>query len=290
MIRKTYLSIILILVAVLYYLFFLDGYFQIRQLFSSLIYKQDQVVLIEPEMESYKKKPEYPGGIEIPNSDSLIYERLRDSSKKVSINQVKLLPDPEKPIESALKNIKKPFSDNIEIESIKPGDKIDFSRIDDDPRFVGSIDDILENIGYYEESFMAQELEGSKPDLELDKELETKADGLEQEQSYGGIKIIKSYSSIHHTDTQSSEYRPGQGYLIQLAIARSSAQASKVWAGIKSKNNKILAKNNLILKKFSSKDERIFYLVLTGPYPSEYKAKLVCSYLKKNQQNCIITK
>ncbi len=287
---KRYIYLIFIISVVIAVLFIASRYFNIPQFYSLFTTGKAQIVLLEPEMKLYKRKPEYPGGIEIPNSDSLIYEKLRDSSKKVSINQVNLLPEPEKPIEKDLQNLR--FIATGSEDNIKLGDNIDLSR-ENEPRFVESIDDILENIGYYEENFIVPETEEEKIQsqalLAKDEVISGESKG-EQEKNYGNIKLFKSYSAVHHTDVESSDYRLGQGYLIQLAIARSSDQANKVWMRIKAKHNKILAKNTLIVKKIYSKENKIFYLVLTGPYSSEYKAKLVCSSLKKKQQNCIIIK
>ena len=297
---KKFIYLILVVLVILELLSIAGSYFQLDKISAFFTSGEMQVVLLEPEMKSYKTKPQYPGGIEMPNSDSLVYEKLRDSSKQVGINQVNILPDPEKSIENNLQNLRKLPAQTGDQVFVQEGDKSDVSRIEDEPKFVGSIDDILENIGYYEESFMlpeaemevATEGEENKPESgsQVKDEVVAKEDQIGQDQNYGNIKVSKSYSSVHHTDVESLHEGVGQGYLIQLAIARSSDQASKVWAQIQSKNYKILAQNTLVVKKFSSKENKIFYLVLTGPYPSEYKAKLVCSSLKKKQQNCIITK
>ena len=84
-----------------------------------------EIITLSPQEGEIKRKPDDPGGIVIPNSDSLVYEKLQKNVKKN--RKVNILPEPEEPID---------FGQKVEENPVV---------------YLDSIDEILANIEYYDE-------------------------------------------------------------------------------------------------------------------------------------------
>lgn len=227
-----------------------------------------EVVTLLPDDLNTKKKPKDPGGLVLPNSDSLVYERLKGNNfieKKIN-----LLPEPEEPLEIIRK------------QEVKAN-------------ILDSIDEILDNIEYYENEFISPEKNNvDNYDYVIPNVLLTKDnDKLEENIIHVpgcNLNIVKALESERKLITPNTVVKNEKGYKIQLASAYSQNDATKKWQSIVQKHKKILKDANLIIKKIEGKNERIFFLVMAGSYPSLSHAKLLCKQLSKRKQNCIVTK
>lgn len=240
--------------------------FAIRSYFYSS--HSDDVVTLLPDDSETKKKPKDPGGLVLPNSDSLVYERLKGGSHRE--RKINLLPEPEEPIEIAKK------------QEVKT-------------KLLDSIDEILDNIEYYENEYITSEDNDTEntdyvvPNVLLAKD----DDKLDENSIYvpgTSLNIIKALEGGHKIANYNVVDEEEGGYKIQLASAYSQNDAMKKWQYISQKHRKILNDANLIIKKIEGKNERIFFLVMAGSYPSLSHAKLLCKKLSKRKQNCIVTK
>lgn len=265
---KKYLYLITILIAAL-----VASYYYVMRNNSS-----SEIVLLEPEYSSHKKKPKDPGGIEIPNSDSLIYDQLKKRSHQTDRRKVKILPGPEKP---------------IEIEFMAFAQKGEFN----------SIDDVLANLEFYEQTLFEESAEDDSTELEviLPNDLSdsknrasagasSTSDPDQFVDPVTSINVSRTDQKLHKLYSEANEGIFSPGYYIQLTVAKSESEARNMWSHIKGKQGKILANSELVLKKLNGKNDKIFFLVMSGPYPSLSRAKLACSKLKKRGQHCIITK
>lgn len=237
------------------------------------------IVIIQEENTEFKRKPLDPGGITIPNSDSHIYDQLKRHSTKTSISDVKILPDPEEPI------------------------SIHFNNKDNNIIPVSSIDDILNNIDYYEKEFLLESKEPEDENLVLpnaiDRYKKSASDNDDGElflndltvSSNTSLNFIKASEDSHkRINKAGGDLIEGGGYFIQLAITRSEKEATKAWIQIEKRNFGVLSNVEPAFKKINKKNTSVFFLVLAGPYPNKYKAKMVCESLKSNKQNCIVMK
>jgi hypothetical protein len=105
-----------------------------------------------------------------------------------------------------------------------------------------------------------------------------------------GLNVVKSSDNRYKVAEIRVVSAEDEGYKIQLATAFSEGDAKKLWQEITRRHSKVLNGANLIAKKIDGKNERIFYLVMAGTYPSLNHAKLVCNRLTSRKQNCIVTK
>lgn len=227
----------------------------------------DVVTLLPDELET-KKKPKDPGGLVLPNSDSLVYERLKGNN--FTEKKINLLPEPEEPLEITRK------------QEVKAN-------------ILDSIDEILDNIEYYEDEYISPEKNNTDNfDYVIPNVLLTKDDDKLEENIIrvpgSNLNIIKALESERKLITANTVVKNKKGYKIQLASAYSQKDATKKWHSILQRHKKILKDANLIIKKIEGKNERIFFLVMAGSYPSLSHAKLLCKQLSKKKQNCIVTK
>lgn len=225
-----------------------------------------EIVTLLPEEGEIKKKPIDPGGMVIPNSDSLVYEKLKPgNSRKRKIN---ILPGPEEPLEIIQKAI---------IQT----------------KYLDSIDEILANIEYYESGLNDIDASVDNEDFVMPNTLLTK-DDLEDAQSIllpgTKLRIIKAIENRYKISRFNVVDEKQDGYKIQLSSAHSSKDAKKQWQKIKQRHFKVLQDANLVVKRVKGANERIFYLVMAGTYPSLNHAKLLCKKLSTRKQNCIVTK
>jgi len=210
-----------------------------------------EIVTLSQKNTDIKRKPKDPGGLTMPNSDSLIYDNLRKNN--LSNYNVRIISTSEEPIK-------------LERKNHMPAE------------FLDSIDKILLNIEQYEN--------GNNLDLSNNNEDNNNSDIDDKS------KLQITYNSGERYTNKASNSRATSeesGYKIQLAVAYSAEEIEPRWKIIKSKH-KILADSNLITKKVKGKNERIFYLIMAGNYPSLSQAKIICRKLSSAKQNCIITK
>lgn len=229
-----------------------------------------KIITLEPSLQEFKKKPTDPGGIVIPNSNSLIYEQLKGKKNDPLLYHV--LSEPEAPL------------------------NIIYNQSTED-KLYSSIDEILSNIGYFEED---------KPEDDDDKNAmpnpishETLIDPTQLKEDNKtednfpqdtGLNFIKMPEGNKLDYLRIKQGIDSGGYKIQIGAAFSENEAKKEWEIIKQKHSMILKDASLVLRKIEGKNERIFYLIMAGTYTSLSSAKLVCNKLSMRHQNCIITK
>lgn len=234
--------------------------------------KEVQIVTIEPEAGAAKIRPEEPGGIVIPNTDSLVYNQEIFNKKRIQ-----LLPAPEEPI-----NIPRPILDNSSDQLI----------------YTDSIDDILNNLERYEklysESSSNADLTDSEGQNGIPESVPTNEIAVNEQINSEDQTGINPYNLEIQKATTKRRWTKNSvnqnGYLVQLGVAFNENDASNKWQLIKKKHSKLLGKREMILQKGQGNNGKFFYLIMTGYYESFSDAKYVCRQLIAQKQSCIITK
>lgn len=229
-----------------------------------------EVVILLSDEGPTKIKPKDPGGVVVPHADSSVYDTL-DAAHAMH-DRVYVVPDPENPIE------------------------IDRKSASDQPQFLDSIDEILANIENYEEAASSEELNGDAgyimPNLLPGKQAKIASEHDDKMILVSGTKlrVFKAQEDRYKVSEASAVLSGNNGYKIQLSSANSAGDAEAQWKSIKARHAKVLKSANLIVKKVEGKNDRIFFLVMAGNYPSLNHAKMVCKQLVARKQNCIVTK
>ncbi|MBI2585981.1 MAG: SPOR domain-containing protein [Rhodospirillales bacterium] len=83
----------------------------------------------------------------------------------------------------------------------------------------------------------------------------------------------------------------GRAYVVQLAAARSQEGAEIEWEKLRSKNQDLLGNLRLIVTKADLGQARgVFYRLRAGPIADEAAARELCSQLTKRQVGCLVIK
>ncbi|MGC0371485.1 MAG: hypothetical protein DGJ47_000174 [Rickettsiaceae bacterium] len=237
--------------------------------FIYFIYSQKNSVIptLEEAHGPTKIRPKEAGGIVIPNSDSLIYQDSSHLSKKVVI-----LPSPEQPLDIT-------FNRKRKNEII----------------YTDSIDDILNNIEYYEQIYVDQPTEDKNAEddfilpnlISSEKIISDKDPKLMVKNTR--LNIIRSKEK-RFEKLNLKNFVNDNFYKVQISVAFTENSARSKWNQLQQKHIKALLNTNLLLQRAKGINGKIYYLVMAGPYNSLSKAKHVCRQLISNHQNCIVTK
>ncbi len=244
------------------------------------LHVNSQDIILAEELEEHKRKPTDPGGIVVPNSNSLIYEKLNPSN--VVEDSINFLSDPEQPIDLG-------FKDNLENVAV-----------------YDSIDDILAKIDLAGEAPIAHNSYLNEENKAIISDSLNSVSGNETNDSSGNdnsnsliknidqtdvprfkiIKLTEENNKLYIYNTKSVE----SGYKIQLSSAWSEKEAQTEWHKIQMRNIKYLKNAQLVVKKVKVNNGRIIYLIMAGNYSTLNQAKLICNKLISSKQNCIVTK
>ena len=242
--------------------------------YKYFLHTYNQNIILSEEQEEYKRKPLDPGGVIIPHSNSLIYEKLNINN--AIIENINFLSEPEEPIDLI-------FKSNLE-------DVIVFD----------SIDDILAKLNLYEDDEIIQN-EYSNNDNSVNNvnntanssNISDKTNDSDinhnTNQTSSQLKIIK-LSAENNRHYSFSTNSVDSSYKIQLSSAWSEKEAKIEWKKIQLRHAKYLKNKKLVIKKVRITNNKIIYLIMAGNYPSLNQAKLVCKKLTLSKQNCIVTK
>ena len=224
----------------------------------------DGLPIVQAPGKPIKVRPIKPGGINIPDRDKLIYDRLE--KKPPEERTENLLPRPEVPL---------------------PPPKAKLVRTDKSDASSKREIEIPETIG--SQPTPAEVKAVRKPDLDA---------VLQQSGSRGGDErapvdsIIKPKATSKSIPSKSSEaVKKSEGaktYQIQLAAVRSEVRAKKEWMRLREKNKRLLGKLALDIVRADLGTQGIFFRLRAGPLASRAKAKALCQALAKAKVGCLI--
>lgn len=235
-------------------------------------------IIIGEEQEEFKRRPIDPGGIIIPHSNSLIYEKLKPANALEA--EINLSPDPEEPIDVGLRSHANDVAEYDSIDDILA--KIDLDGEGKPVKNVPSLEsDNAINAITTKLAYNMEDEENDDNNPEVTRE--------QPETNIPKLKITRlsgENNKLYKLNKDSAD----SGYKIQLSSAWSEKEAKNEWQRIQMRHMKYLKNAHLIIQKVETNNNRIIYLVMAGSYPSLNQAKLVCKKLVSSKQNCIVTK
>jgi hypothetical protein len=252
----------------LLWLFFITSFIAFFSFFITKNFQtDDKIPVLQPHFTEFKKKPEYRGGIMIPNADSAIYQ----NSYYINHKKIKFLPTPEEPI-----YLKQPSTQTVIIDSI---------------------DHILDNLDYYENYYRDIEISDQKNKQEEQEVLPNKITfsskerkneeelSCHQEEELAITKSSKNrFSNLDYEEKQKASYK------VQISVTSNKQDAKLIGQKIFKANQKILQNSEIIIEKLEAPNNKIFYLVMAGPFEKEEKARRICQKLTAKNQHCIVVK
>lgn len=225
-----------------------------------------EIVTITAEPIIVKESPEQAGGINIPDQDKLIYNRIR--SENVTTKIEKLLPEPEKPVLPQILEINTPeqetetFVKMNEVKAINP------------------LDQIKEPI---------KETTPEKPVLPTKvNEVATPVPTAKQEQLPLTKETVKEVKKAEKekatTSVKKGEWR------VQLFASNKKDAVEKAWQTILKKHKNLLSDMSYEIEAGEVKGKGTFYRLKVGQFASRDMASGLCAKLKAKKQDCVPSK
>ncbi len=259
----------------------------------------EEIPLVKAPEGTIKVRPDTPGGIDIPNRDKLVYDRLeKDPPERQAEN---LLPTPEKPMPApapAGEEQAKPAYGG-KIENILPAERPTASISPNQPAGV----EVAERPA-------VKVPEPPKPEetpVQLPKIRETapaddkpKAEPLAQaaisapEPSAAKPAPVAKPVAPEPKVEAKPEPKPQEtastdgGYSVQLAAVREESAARREWSRLQKRHPDLLGSLSLQVVRADLGNRGIFYRLRAGPISDKDKAAQLCTNLKKQKLGCLV--
>jgi hypothetical protein len=226
----------------------------------------DEVPIVRASTIPLKVRPAKPGGIEIPNRDILVYDRLERTPPKGVIEN--LLPRPEVPVTPPAASAP---AKTVVSRKLKPRPGT--------PKTMGSQPTVAEVLA-------AQK---PRPSISMN-EVKNRKDGIllvppPQAKSQGRLKrkaLISREKEVQFSNLNS--------FQVQLLAVRSADAVEKEWARLKRKHINLLGELSLNVTRVDLGKKGVFYRLQTGPFANKGAAKSLCDALTKVKVGCLVVR
>ena len=282
----------------------------------------DDIPLIRAADGPVKIRPENPGGLQVPNRDKLVYERMQPGASASSGESVveRLLPQPEKPLP-------KPAPGSI-APSTQPTAELGTStaeRVPPPPALpTAPVPDVKDVISVKPPPPPPQtNVQPRGAPLNLRKNLERPAQPAPaaiqkkpaQAMPTSGAPTNGTSSNVTPTPRRSvaavatptngrqapertssvpvktSTPPTGESFHIQLAAARTPERAQSEWDRMRRKHLDLLGDLRLNVTKADLGPKKgVFYRLRVGPLANEASARTLCKELSKRKMGCLVVK
>ena len=208
-------------------------------------------------------KPETPGGMEVPNRDKLVYERLRQSNAELPVER--LLPAAEKPVRP----------------SVQP---------DAEKRQADPIGDLAADIIAQDTMPAAAVIyeEDGTPVEVMFRETEPAAVPAEQKSAERPVEQAVA-KPAEKTPVPAVGKKDEHFYTVQLVSTRSDSAAESEWKRLSKKFKEIIADQPHFISK-TVVASGTFYRLRVGRFKKHEEAKALCDQLKVKKQECFVVK
>ncbi len=248
--------------------------------------KPDELPLVRAAEGPMKVRPEQPGGIDIPNRDKLVYDRLEKKPPEAGTEN--LLPRPEVPLPPP----KEKPQDKAEVTP-QPEDKVQASQqsgsaspnTPDKTEAGGSkaVDSVTESPTVKKSAppTVEEVKAASKPDPAPAPPPVKKPEPVKTEPAGVAAKTNAKAPAAAKTSA-------GSGYQIQLAAVRQQDAAKREWQRLSKKHANLLGSLSLNVVRADLGKKGIFYRLRAGPLADLASAKTLCQALVKQKVGCLV--
>lgn len=243
----------------------------------------DDAPLIKADRSPVKVRPATPGGMEVPNQDKLIYERLRESD---AARVEKLMPAPEKP---ALPEDEEDASDEIaQIIALEEPQETPQSLEVASTTLVGEDGERVEVMFRTISSEQAQNrVEQAKKTIEARK---AQAAAVLKSSAQAKQKPAPEKPAAKPAaKPEAKKAAPAETFAVQLVSTKNRDASEKEWTRLSKKHADALKGLPHEISEIKT-DKNTFYRLRTGVFESRDKADAVCRKLKDKKQECLVVK
>lgn len=247
----------------------------------------DEIVTITASQNIVKEAPDQAGGINIPDQDKLVYNRIRSDNLLTKVES--LFPEPEKPVLPQIIAIEKnaPAENFVKMEDVKPVNPLDESQsLSNDQKNVSSSIPVPENL--------ASSISSSgKP---LQEQAATSVLSLPENKVVPEVvkkEVIPLSNQAVKEDKPAMAGLPTQSkgmWRAQLFSSNNKNAVEKAWKRILAKNKDLLSNVSYEIVKADIPGKGSFYRLRVGQFQTRDKAESMCAQLRSRKQDCIPAK
>lgn len=235
-----------------------------------------EIPLVEAEDAPLKVRPDDPGGLKVPNQDSLVMNR--DSADEGPIQVERLLPEPETP--QPLEPLERPAEADAAATAEVPATPPEVAAAAQEPATGPAAAD---------ETRLTEAPLPSSGQPTVDQSQPGRATSAAE----GGDGAARPAAGTTRTArlkaaTQVSELKQGDT-VIQLASVASGEAAAQEWKRLQKAYPDLLGDMELAVQKVTVKGKE-YHRMQTGPFPTRATAQEMCALLKAKKQACLVTK
>ena len=236
----------------------------------------------------FKVRPRDPGGMEIPDRDKLIYERLQGEGSETRVER--LLPPPEAPIRPP-RAASEPASPVKESLPRVPSEAQVRAAVPPPPP-------IAREVARAPNEPIGEPTPEDSPPTDVETAPEGPVESAPRAVPPAGGPMKESPALARapapvaeaapaKTD---SGIEPASGYLIQIAAVREPERAEIEWERLQKQHPETLRGLKLFVARADLGDKGVFWRLRAGPFADETAAKNRCADLAKRKVGCLVVK
>ena len=275
--------------------------------------------LIAAPAEQVKVRPKKPGGLQVPNRDKLVYERIQSGTATSSAGLVeRLLPETEKPLPIPVS--RSPELSNPRIESVDPSNKI---MPEDLPSYSeAKVPTVAEVVSVKPPPLLSitpetksserstannfnrkplrltKQMVPDKQPIPVQKKAAQAGPSLSEQSPPQKKPNVLSLSKpemaalVSKRELPKVQSLPSAGsFRVQLAAARTPERVRSEWDRLRRKHLDLLGNLGLTVMKVDLGPKKgVFYRLRVGPLSDELSARALCKELSERKTGCLIIK
>ncbi len=243
-----------------------------------LVGKEPGIPLIRAKPGPVKVRPENPGGLDVPNRDKLVYERMRGGDPEARVER--LLPPPETPLAPPERKTVRQNAVPLSVPTPRriTGNKKAPQKL---TAKVPSVADV--------NKVQPPQTAPAPPKSEAPSR---PFRGVKEAAQPKRTPEKKTPKPVQKAKAEAKTIPPAKaGYRVQLAAVRSPERAKQEWARLTKKHADLLGGFSLtVVKADLGPKKGIFYRLRAGPVPSEDAARKLCGLLAERKVGCLIVR
>lgn len=231
--------------------------------------KDGEMIIVRAEEGPIKVRPASPGGLDVPNRDKLVYERLE---KKVpSVKTETLLPRPELPLPPPVKSSAPVVPPSIETAAGTPT-----NSTTPPPTLPPVKASPTEKVT---QKPLPRIIEASKPPPPPPPPPRAETNPPPTSLAAPKVAVLAPKSASKSADG---------GFHIQIAAVRTEKAARDEWGRLKKRYQPLLGKLSLTIVKADLGSRGVFYRLRAGPISNRGAATNICGELTKQKVGCLV--
>ncbi|TAN51659.1 MAG: SPOR domain-containing protein [Rhodospirillales bacterium] len=231
---------------------------------------ESEVPLVKADQRNFKSKPSAPGGMDVPDQDKMVYDRLSASEEANKPPVERLLPPPEAPQAPPAPQAVAPVVPVAPVTPVAPP----------------SLPDMPQAPAKETPKATPPSLGAATPPEPAPVE----PPALAQAPAIAKPAVKKPAKAEDVTVKVGGSSASGGSWLVQLGAITDEAAASREWGRIQKANSDLLGSLGLDVQKADLGAKGIFYRLRAGGLESKEAAQQLCTQLAARKQGCIVVR